>query len=244
MTSFFRPRRIRRGADGSYELRLPPAERSLLAQLPEALLTMLDTARAGASAAPEAVRLFPPAYPDDKDAERAYRETMHADLVERHRAAFSMMAATVGARSLDEEQITCWLGALNDVRLVLGTTLGVSEEGPPPLAGDVDAARWSLYNYLSLLVEQLVDAMTGALPPPVVGVDELAPDDPWGDPPSGMRWSAPGAEATEGSVTAPTTGPGTERGAVVGPVWPDVVPAEWADPEDPDGPDGAPPPRA
>jgi hypothetical protein len=236
LTSFFRSRRIRRGTDGRYELRLPPVERSLLAQLPEALTTMLDTARGGAAAAPEAVRLFPPAYPEDATAEHAYRQSVHGDLVERHRAAFETVAATVGARSLDDEQIGCWLGALNDVRLVLGTTLGVSEEGPPPLQSEVDEARWALYNYLSLLVEQMIDAMSGALPPPAPGADDLVPDDPWGEPPPGLRWSAPGVEATDESLRSP----GAE-----GPVdWPDVVPAEWANPDDPGlaggpaGPDG------
>jgi hypothetical protein len=199
--------RVWRRVDGRYELRLPPSERDVLAQLPEALGPTLESARDGAAAAPEAVRLFPPAYPDDPAAERSYRELVHDDLLAQHRAALEAVAATVGARQLDEEQAAAWLTALNDVRLVLGTTLGVVEEGPPPLRNEVDEARWSLYGYLSLLVEQLVDAMTGALPPPVADADDRVPDDPWGDPPDGLRWSPPGAPATPDSIRAPRRRP-------------------------------------
>jgi hypothetical protein len=197
--------RIWRRADGRYELRLPPAERAILAQLPEALLPVLDNARDGAAAAPEAARLFPPAYPDDPESERSYREVVHQDLLGHHREALAAVSATVESKTLDDAEVAAWLAALNDVRLVLGTTLGVKEEGPPPLRNEIDSARWSLYGYLSLLVEQLVDAMSGALPPPVPDADDRVPEDPWGDPPSGLRWSAPGAPATHDSVRAPRT---------------------------------------
>lgn len=195
--------RVSRRADGRYDLRLPQSERAVLAQLPEGLGPMLESARAGAVAAPEAARLFPPAYPDDPTSERAYRDVVHQDLVGQHRAALDVLAATVGGRQLDEEQAACWMSVLNDVRLVLGTTLGVREEGPPPLVNEVDRARWSLYQYLSLLLEQFVEAMTGALPPALPDADERVPDDPWGEPPEGLRWSTPGAPATNESVRAP-----------------------------------------
>jgi hypothetical protein len=216
--------RIWRRRDGRYELRLPPDERAVLAQLPEALAPVLDSAlEGGIGAAPEAVRLFPPAYPDDQEAERAYRDVVHSDLVSRHRAALATVTATVGSRFLDDEQAGCWLSALNDVRLVLGTTLGVAESGPPPLTNEIDAARWSLYGYLSLLVEQLVEAMSGALPPALPDADDRVPEDPWGEPPEGLRWSAPGAPATDESVRSPRYPPRPERGE-----------SEWvdADPDD------------
>jgi hypothetical protein len=203
--------RVWRRGDGRYELRLPPAERAILAQLPEALLPVLENARDGAGAAPEAARLFPPAYPDDAEAERSYREVVHQDLLGHHRGALETVSATVDSKFLDDEQAASWLAALNDVRLVLGTTLGVSEDGVPALKNEIDGARWSLYGYLSLLVEQLVGAMSGALPPPVPAADDLVPDDPWGEPPSGLRWSAPGAPATAESVRAPRTPRGRRR---------------------------------
>jgi hypothetical protein len=195
--------RVWRRGDGRYELRLAPNERALLAQLPEALAPTLESAKDGAAAAPEAVRLFPPAYPDDPAAEQAYRELVHGELLRQHRAALEVVAATVEARQLDEEQAASWLAALNEVRLVLGTTLGVTEDAPPAMENEVDEARWSLYGYLSLLVEQLVDALAGALPPALVDADDRVPDDPWGDPPDGLRWSTPGAPVTPNSVRAP-----------------------------------------
>jgi hypothetical protein len=203
--------RVWRRTDGRYELRLPPAERSVLAQLPEALQPVLESARDGAGAAPEVVRLFPPAYPEDAESERSYRELVHSDLLSHHREALEVVAATVENRQLDDEQAANWLAALNDVRLVLGTTLGVVEDGPPVLTNEIDEARWSLYGYLSLLVEQLVDAMSGALPPAVPDADERVPEDPWGEPPQGLRWSAPGVPPTSDSVRAPRTPRGRRR---------------------------------
>lgn len=193
MSAGYRRRRIRRTHEGRYELRLPPGEREILAELPQALSAVLSSAEDGPAAAPELVRLFPPAYHDDPQAERSYREVVHSDLVADHKAALDALAATVEAKDLDEEQVSSWLDVLNDVRLVLGTTLGVTEEGPPVLDDEVGAARYALYGYLSLLVEQIVEAVSTALPPPVPGVDEHAPEDPWGEPPEGLRWSTPGA---------------------------------------------------
>lgn len=193
MSSAYRRRTIRRNQEGRYELRLRPSEREILAQLPEALSTVLKSAGEGPAAAPELVRLFPPAYYDDAAAERSYREIVRDDLIAHHNAALEVLAATVDAKELDEEQVAAWLDVLNDVRLVLGTTLGVTEEGPPELDDDVDVDRYALYGYLSFLVEQIVEAVSSALPAPVPGADDLAPGDPWGEPPEGLRWSTPGA---------------------------------------------------
>jgi hypothetical protein len=185
-----RRRRIERDRNGRYKVRLASEERELLANLPAQLEQAL-AALASTSAAPPSgfSRLFPAAYPTDPEAEAAYVALQRSELVDRRRAALSLLATTSGATELDDEQIASWLGALNDLRLVLGTTLGVTEDD----TGQVDAdnplfAEWQVYGYLSYLVSEIIDALSGALPPPRVGADDLVPEDPWGEPPGGLRW--------------------------------------------------------
>jgi len=63
--------------------------------------------------------------------------------------------------------MAAWLAALNDLRLVLGTRLDVTEEmyerGVPE--DDPRAASFAIYAYLGWLEEQVVDAMAASLPP-------------------------------------------------------------------------------
>jgi hypothetical protein len=71
------------------------------------------------------------------------------------------MAATVDAERLTREQLESWLGALNDLRLVLGTRLEVTEDmyetGMP--AGDPRAQPFALYQYLTWLQEMTVASL-------------------------------------------------------------------------------------
>jgi len=154
-------RRVKRSRQGDYELSLPEQERELLRSLPGQLIERLE---AGPDE-PDLVRLFPPAYTRDEDqkAEREYRGLMGSDLLDRHREALQVMAATLDADRLDEEQMAAWLTSLNELRLVLGTRLDVSEDQIPPPPGDPRAAGFALYSYLSWLQGQVIDAMSGAL---------------------------------------------------------------------------------
>ena len=58
-----------------------------------------------------------------------------------------------------------WLGALESLRLVLGTQLDVTEESYGPLdLDDPEAARLALYHWLSWLQEEVVQALSASLP--------------------------------------------------------------------------------
>ena len=70
-------------------------------------------------------RLFPTAYHDDPERDREYQQLVRDELLERRLAALATVEATAAADELDEEQLTGWLTALNDLRLVLGTRLDV-----------------------------------------------------------------------------------------------------------------------
>ena len=44
------------------------------------------------------------------------------------------MEASIDADRLTEDQLLSWLGVLNDLRLVLGTRLEITEETPRPIS--------------------------------------------------------------------------------------------------------------
>ena len=149
--------RIKRTRKGDYQLRLPTEERDLLRSLPGQLRDLLGTDD------PSLHRLFPPAYTDDSEHEHEdeYRRLMGDDLEEHHRQALSVMEETIDADRLDEDQLTGWLAALNQLRLVLGTRLDVTEDmyGQEMDPADPRGPAFALYTYLGWLQEQAVAAL-------------------------------------------------------------------------------------
>jgi hypothetical protein len=154
--AMFDRRQIKRARDGSFDVKLPDEERRML----ESVLPQLKAALQGdASADPGFKRLFPVAYADDPAHEAEYRALVGDDLVTKRIAQVETVLATVSSPRLSEEELFAWMGAVNDLRLVLGTRLDVSEE--TDLAVDPshpDAAAYGLYAYLGWLLEMLVDA--------------------------------------------------------------------------------------
>ena len=153
-------RRIKRARRGGYELRLPRVERELVASLVEQLRSVLTADDAGAD--PTTRRLFPTAYADDPVRDAEFKDLVHDDLLAGRLAALDVVEATVGATSLDEEQLLAWMGAVNDLRLVLGTRLDVSEDMEVAVdPADPDGQAMAVYQYLSFLLESIVDALSG-----------------------------------------------------------------------------------
>src|ERR671925_2223671 len=116
-------RRIKRTRGGAIRLRLPPEERELLRTLPAQLRSLLDEAPDD----PSLERLFPPAY-DDAESQAEYRRLMHDELLDGRRRALAVVEETIDLDRLTGEQAQAWLTGLNDLRLVLGTRLGVRDD--------------------------------------------------------------------------------------------------------------------
>ena len=57
--------------------------------------------------------------------------------------------------------LAAWLAALNDLRLILGTQLGIERDGDgEDVSGDdPQAPRYAIYHYLGWLESQVVDAL-------------------------------------------------------------------------------------
>jgi Domain of unknown function (DUF2017) len=154
-------RRVTRTRKGEFQIRLTQGERDILRSLPGQLRELLTTDD------PALERLFPPAYQDDPAGNQEYEELMRPDLTAGHLTSIDVMEATIDAERLDEDQLMAWLGALNDLRPVLGTKLDVTEElydeGLPE--GDPRLPAFSLYVYLGWLQEQVVEALGSGLDP-------------------------------------------------------------------------------
>ena len=151
-------RRVRRVGPDEFELRLPDDERSVLRTLPAQLRALLEDPSPGDD--PARGRLFPPAYWDDAERDSEYQRLMHGDLVASKLAAAEVVESTVDSNRLSEEELVAWMGALNDLRLVLGTRLDVTEDPADAPADDApEAPAYALYSYLGWLQEQVVAAL-------------------------------------------------------------------------------------
>ena len=164
--------RILRTVDGRIALRLVPRERAILAALVAELAaetkpeTKADTETAGGTMDVGLARLWPDAVKGDVTASAAFRELTAADLEDGRAARFATVVETIDMISLDEAQAAAWLGAVNDLRLVHGTRLGVTEEtGAAPVdETDPDAGRTIVFLWLGWIEELLVEALAAGLP--------------------------------------------------------------------------------
>ena len=152
----FVPSPIERTRQGDYRLRLSDGERELLERLPAELLALL----AAEPDDPALRRLRPSAYEDDPEAEDEYRRLMDGELQEGRRDALRLLAETAARDRLTAEELDAWLRALTDLRLALGTRLGVTEEvySQEIDPRDPQAYELAVFAYLSWLQEQAVEA--------------------------------------------------------------------------------------
>jgi Domain of unknown function (DUF2017) len=146
--------------DGGYRLRLAERERDALYGLCDELRELIEADDDGVA------RLFPPAYRDDEQASAEYDRLVRGSLTAGKLDSVRVVQETAEAERLDHEQLEAWCSALNDVRLVLGERLGVTEDlyetGVDPR--DPRAAQFELYTWLTWLQGSVVEALASRLP--------------------------------------------------------------------------------
>ena len=151
-------RRFTTDRQGRIHPHLSPQERDLLTTLPTQVLDLI------AEEDPSTRRLFPEAYPTDAAAEREYKSLVGESLLEHHRQALEAFTEGVAAEAVEEADLQQWMGALEVLRLVLGTKLDVIEDMAEVDEDDPRAPGLALYSYLSMLQEEVVAALARALP--------------------------------------------------------------------------------
>jgi hypothetical protein len=125
---------------------------------------------------PVLLRLLPDAYRDDGEAAGEFRRLTEADLRATKRGGLSQLVTDLTATEavarnggvrldLDDDRAAAWLPALTDIRLALGTRIGVTEDMDDERQSlPVDSPRYAeiaTYDWMSWLQDAMVRALTG-----------------------------------------------------------------------------------
>lgn len=137
--------------------------RLLVGMVAELRLNLLDHTPArdgGEGLDPSLRRLFPPAYLSDPDRDVEYQRLMRDELLAERLEHLEQLDGTLDEDHLDDDQVTAWVQGLNELRLVLGTQLDISEEDDPADIDPDDPTQRPLlrYHYLGGLLAELIEA--------------------------------------------------------------------------------------
>jgi hypothetical protein len=145
--------------------RLVDAESSIVGLLLDQLEQLLTGDPDDAGGDPVVERLLPPGHASDPELAAEYRELTASALREGKADDLALVRATLppqgGEVRLDDEQARAWLRTTNDLRLALGTRLGITAETEPP---DMDTSgggdeQLTVYYWLTAVQGSLVDAL-------------------------------------------------------------------------------------
>ena len=157
----FRPR-FRAHRDGSTDFRIADEERSLIETLLDQYRELLMSTAAEGSVHETLRRLYPTAHPNDAEADAAYHELVRDELLERRLEKLEVIEATLQHQVLSASEALAWVTVLNDIRLVLGTSLDVSEDDDFDSLDldDPNNQPYAVYRYLSALQEEFVRVLS------------------------------------------------------------------------------------
>ncbi len=159
--AFFRRRQFFKPAgDNQFAVELAPESRQWLVSMADQLeqLLTIDT--------DDTRRLFPTAYPDDPELDAGYQILAREQLIDSRRESIELMRASASNDVVTEDELMAWMGIINDLRLVLGTRLDVSEDDQELDFDDPDIEAHLAYHELGMVLSEIVDALTTTLPPP------------------------------------------------------------------------------
>ncbi len=144
--------------DGSITVRLEDAARDLVGSLAEELreLLLVDESE-------DLRRLYPTAYPDDAERDAMFRSLLHDQLLMSRLDAIDVVQATIGNDELSGDEADAWMSTINQIRLVLGTRLDVSEDDTSIDEDDPNATGHVVYQVMSHLLDELTTARASTL---------------------------------------------------------------------------------
>lgn len=145
---------------GRLRMKLEPVEVSLLESLLDELTVMLESDDADD---PVVARLYPSAYTDDAAAEADYRSITESGLrSDRQERVGQCVAELALGREVDlgdPDAARRWIQVLNDLRLSLGTRLGITEDEPEIDPTDPEAQPRLVYYWLTAVQDSVVTGM-------------------------------------------------------------------------------------
>ena len=145
---------------------LAEEELGLLRALPGQLREVFE----GDEDDPARSRLFPRAYldPTAETEEAEWKALVHPSLMRERLDALDLITGTLERAvlvgewyqiDLAPDDVQAWLVVVNDTRLVLGTRLGITEEEHELDPADPDAGAYALYQWLTWVQGDLVEAL-------------------------------------------------------------------------------------
>ena len=154
---------FRKDGDG-YAVDLGEGARDLLVELCRQSRLLLENE--DPSSDPAMDRLFPPAYPDDPLADLEFGSALGDAPKDDKLAAIATVERTANADRLTEEELLAWIGVVNDLRLILGTRLEVTDdpddEGPAP--DDPSREAYEVYLFLGMLLQEMLGEVGAPAP--------------------------------------------------------------------------------
>lgn len=157
--------------DDGVEVIIGADERDALRSVPPRLRAIVESSDPTPTAEQVRERLFPRAY-EDAEADAEFRSIAEPDLVQGRLDALDTFLRTLdegtdrGRRwqvRLTGEEAEAWLSVVNDARLVLAGTVGITDESDWDRGPDHDDPASVMLFYLGWLEEELVTALTGTL---------------------------------------------------------------------------------
>jgi hypothetical protein len=147
---------------GRLRLRLDPAERELLSMMFDELQALLDSDADDDDVVLQ--RLYPAAYRDDGDAESEYRalteESLRSLRDERLDACRADLTTGDDIDLGDDDTARRWIQVLNDLRLALGTRLGITEEDDHDIdPTDPESQPRVVYYWLTAVQDSVVSGL-------------------------------------------------------------------------------------
>ncbi len=152
--SFLRsPFKVR--GDGLVNVNLSAEQRQMIENLFVQLHEMITTDN------PALARLFPPPYGDHDERNRGYAALAGSELVEKRLASLDLVLGTIHSEQLTVEELETWMRSFNDLRLVLGTILDVSDDDHEVPDDEPAQSMFLTYEHLGYLLERIVGALSG-----------------------------------------------------------------------------------
>ena len=141
-----------------FSVRLGKRERELVVELVRQSRTLLETE--DPSSDPAVARLFPAAYQDDPLRNLEYETSLGGAPRSGKLQALDTVERTANARALSEEDFLTWMGVVNDLRLVLGTRIDVTEESTEEdFAAGSSRDAYHVYQFLGWLLQEMLSAL-------------------------------------------------------------------------------------
>jgi hypothetical protein len=147
--------------------RLVDAEAGIVGLLLDQLEQLLDADPDDSGGDPVMERLLPPGHTGDPEIAADFRGMTEAGLRSGKADDLAIVRATLppegGEIRLDDDQARAWLRTTNDLRLALGTRLGVTADTEPPEdTADEEGSQLAVYYWLTAVQGSLVDALVAA----------------------------------------------------------------------------------